>query len=291
MIKKIGVALAALALALAGLAAPAQASVNPAYYYAGGQDTPASAKVAFYADTLIADPAVDTGDRSLMEMTVQNSGVGYTPQYRQAIIGLGWLKNSGGVPTLFAERFRNNVFGGTFTGAGDGWVDYAPNCVDLGTPLNAVPVTWTSCTPGGITSTRNDVGTTKNFQWIYDSTAPAKWWGYYNSQAIGYYPVSIWSTGTAPTYTFADGKFFQLYGEVYDDDTTASPCTDMGTGIFPSDTSGPARGRWVNGKYSANTGDYFSSTWSVATNPSWYTAAPTGAGVTRHGYIGGSGSC
>jgi hypothetical protein len=278
MLKRFAVALAALLLPLAGLASPAQASVNPTRYYAGGQDTPAVAKTAFAGNMYIANPpTVDTNDQSLMEMTVQASGAGYSPQYRQAVLGIGWRKYNGNV-TLFAERFRNNVWGGSFVGSGDGWVDYSG--------VNAAPDLGTTLT----------TGVSKNFQWIYDSANSCNggpgWWGYYDLKAIGCYPLTVWSTGTAPTYTFNGGQFFQAYIEVYDDDTTVNPCTDGGTGVLA--TGSGTRGNFTGLKYAvsdwANMG-----TWNVVTNSSWYNTLPvnvaSNGGTGANAFVGGPGAC
>lgn len=251
---------------------------NPARYYAGGQNTPAASKVAFAGNMYIANPTtVDAGDQSLMEMTVQASGAGYSPQYGQAIIGIGWRKYAGTV-SLFAERFRNGVWGGVFDGSTDGWVDYAG--------AGAAPNLGSTLT----------TGVSKNFQWIYDSNNSCKgdpgWWGYYDGGAIGCYPLTIWSTGSAPTYTFSGGQFMQAYGEVYDDDTSASPCTDMGTGILA--TGSGTRANFTALKYAV--GDWANmGSWSVVTNSSWANTLPVNVasqgGTGANAFIGGPLAC
>jgi hypothetical protein len=247
---------------------------NPTRYYAGGQDTPAVSKTAFAGNMTVYDPpTVDTGDQSLMEMTVQASGAGYSPQYGQAIIGIGWRKYNGSL-TLFAERFRNGVWGGSFVGSGDGWVDYSGTGagLDLG-------------------STLSGTGAGKSFQWIYDSASGGRWWGYYDGKALGYYPLSIWSTGTSPTYTFNGLQFGQAYVEVYDDDTSVSPCTDAGNGVLA--TGSGSRANFTSLRYA--TGDYANmGSWPVVTNSSWYNTLPVN--VVSHGggadaYVGGPGAC
>jgi hypothetical protein len=276
MLKRFAVALAALLLPLAGLASPAQASVNPTYYYAGGQDTPAAAKTTFAGNMYIANPpTVDTNDQSLMEMVVQASGAGYSPQYRQGIVGAGWRKYNGSV-TLFAERFRNNAWGGSFVGSGDGWVDNGGNPVNLGSTLAT--------------------GVSKSFQWVYGgncSGGNAGWFLYYDTVWVGCYPVTIWSTGTSPTFTFSSGQFFQVYGEVYDDDTTVNPCTDMGTGILA--TGSGTRANVTALRYA--TGDWANmGTWNVVTNSSWYNTLPVNVasqgGTGANAFLGGpAGAC
>lgn len=251
---------------------------NPTRYYAGGQNTPAASKVAFAGNMYIANPpTVDTGDQSLMEMTVQASGAGYSPQYGQAIIGIGWRKYNGTV-SLFAERFRNGVWGGVFDGSTDGWVDYsgagaAPN---LGSTLTT--------------------GVSKNFQWIYDTNNSCNggpgWWGYFDGGPIGCYPLTIWSTGTSPTYTFSGGQFMQTYGEVYDDDTTVASCTDMGTGILA--TGSGTRANATALKYAV--GDWANmGSWTVVTNSSYANTLPVNVtsqgGTGANAFIGGPLAC
>lgn len=239
------------------------------YYYAGGAQSPAATKTAFAANMYQANPPqIDSGpDHSLMEMTVQ-AGTGST----QAILELGWVKQCSGCSVqLFASQWVNNVWGGSYVGSGDGWVDYAPNATNLG----AVVTT----------------GVSKNFQWIYDSTAPAKWWAYYDGTALGYYPLSLWSSAS-PSYNFTSGSFMQLFGEVADADGIGSPCTDMGTGILA--TGSGTRANATALKYAV--GDYANmGSWSAVTNASWYNTLPVNlssqGGTGANAFLGGPGSC
>jgi hypothetical protein len=241
-------------------------SVNPAYDYAGGQDTRTGGKTALAGNIAVCSPpTVDSGDHSLMEATVQAG-----TSNRQAILELGCVKQC---PTcsvqLFASRWVNNVWGGSYIGSGDGWVDYGPNATDLGA---IVP------------------SSSKNYQWIYDSPT-GRWWAYYDGQALGYYPPTLW-TGASPSFTFDKGTFFQVFGEVYDDDTTVGPCTDMGNGVLA--TGSGTRANVTAWKYAV--GDYVTmGTWGTITNSSWYNTLPVNVasqgGTGANAYIGGSGAC
>lgn len=254
-------------------------SVNPAYYYAGGQETPAATKTTLGFNVYVADPAVQAGDHSLAEFTVQAG-----TSYRQAIIEFGWVDDTShsGHPYLFASRWVNNAWGGSYVGVGDGWFDASGNCVNLGVDLTAVPVCGSS--PQTYT---NDVGGGRALSVQYDSgtacNGGAGWWYYYKGSGIGCYPTSIWSSAS-PSYSFAAGQFFQAFGEVYDDDTTVNPCTDMGTATHGSTKALPAA-YFGSGSYN---GAVTNMSWTVQTNASWYTIG----GVSgRTAYFGGPGAC
>lgn len=238
------------------------------YDYAGGFQTPAATKTAFAGNMYNANPpTIDSGDHSLIEMTVQ-AGTGNT----QAILEIGTVKQCSGCSVqLFASRWVNNTWGGSYVGSGDGWVDYAPNATNL----------------GAIVST----GVSKNFQWIYDSTAPAKWWGYYDGTAVGYYPLSLWSSAS-PSYNFTSGSFFQLFTEVADSDGIGSPCTDAGTGVLA--TGSGTRSNATALKYAVGDWANFGS-WTGVTNASWYNTLPVNlssqGGTGANAFLGGPGGC
>jgi hypothetical protein len=261
---------------------PSTLSVNPTYDYAGGQTTPAAGKTAFAGNISIYNPPQrDANDHTLMEYSVQGgtAGNGYT----DAIIEIGWAKDgvhASGDPFLFVSRWVHGVWAGSYTGSGDGWVDVTPavHTDDPGVSLLSV------------------VGTGKSFQWIYSSTvacgsSTGGWFAYYNGAGIGCYPLTIWSSAS-PSFNFNQVQFAQAFGEVYDDDTTTGPCTDMGTGVLA--TGAGTRANFTNLRYA--TGDYANmGSWGVVTNSSWYNTLGVNVvsqgGTGANAYIGGPGAC
>lgn len=229
MLKKI-VSLLAVAFALiAGsltVASPALATTcSPAcFYYAGGQATPghASGTTGVYAAFDIAKPTVSTanGDgHSLAEMSVESAD-------GNQIVEAGWtvdpILNGDSNPHLFVFRWINGIHQGyNLSGGFHACGPTNPSCT-------------TAPTVGVGQSVNGDVGTLKTFGIEYFSSV---WWVSYNSQWLGFYTGSDWSS---PTFTVVD--WTQVFGEVASThDLAASPssapCAQMGNGLQSSSTS------------------------------------------------------
>jgi hypothetical protein len=258
-------------------------SVNPQYWYAGGQqDISTAPQAAIAANAYVANPpTVDTNDHSLMEITAQT---GSSPAFREGVVEIGWVKGNpftDGLVHLFVGRWINGVFGGSYTGSGDGWIDATPK-VHTDDPGVSLPT-----------------GAGKNFQWIYGGSCSGGqpgWFGYYNGAGIGCYPGQLWS-GASPSVSFTASKFAQGFGEVYDDNTgspagSVPPCTDMGTGILA--TGSGTRGNFTGVKYTATTFANF-GTWNIITDSSKYNTLPVNVasqgGTGANSFVDGPGAC
>jgi hypothetical protein len=121
-------------------------------------------------------------------------------------------------------------------------------------------------------------GVAKEFTMVYDATTPAggAWWGKYNGNYIGYFPSSTWGSGVFTTSTKV-----QFFGELAH--STTVPCSDMGQGTFGSTAALPAT---YFGSVSYFSGPTVALT-DVVTNSAWYNV---GVASARTFYFGGPGS-
>lgn len=186
--------LSLLVAGIAGVAAPAQAKVKVtphgvpyetkartaslltgSYKYAGGSDTPSTTKTGTFANILVASPATDIGDHSLVELSAQGG-----TNNRALIVEVGWVKDKAfgdAAPHLFASRWVNNVWAGCYF-EGCGWVDATPSVTtdDLGKSLASVA---SAASPGNVKSF--------GLQWFNDA-----WWVSYDGSWIGYWNDDLW---------------------------------------------------------------------------------------------------
>lgn len=272
MLKKFLVALLATTLAGAGLVLAGSPAYAATYYYAGGQQEPAAGKTAISANIYVADPAVDSGDHSIMQLSVH--GGFSADNFTKAIVETGWTDFNNTGPKYFVSRWVNGTWGGSYTGSGDGWIDATPS---VHTDDPGVALTTGS----------------KNFQLIYAASGcngGAGWFTYLNGAGTGCYPLTLWSA--APTsYTFDSIKMAQAFAEV-NDSTGSVPCTDAGTGILA--TGSGTRANFTAVKYGVS--DYANfGTWNVVTNSSYYNTLPVNlssqGGTGANAFVGGPGAC
>lgn len=173
------------------------------YSYALGRQTVVANGIG--ANLYPSTPYLAPGDfHSLTEVTVQSAD-------SQQIIEAGWTKdpalNGGSTdPHLFVYWWKN---GAPQCYNGCGWVDYAPNTMDVGDSLIA------------------NYGTSTRFIIQYSA---GNWWVAVGGAWVGYYPDTLWSAATpsGPGVTFTQGGFFQAFGEVAS--SVVKSCTDMGNG-------------------------------------------------------------
>jgi hypothetical protein len=178
---------------------------GPYYFYGlARQSLTAGQSATTYGANLHQENAyLDTANdaHTLAEIAVQSHN-------GQQIVEIGITHDTavcagGTSPCLFTGSWKNGVFLGYNTG----FVDYAPEPIDVGDTL--------------------PTGTPKRFYFAYSS---AVWWAAYDSKWIGYFPGTIW-TNAPNSVTFDKGGLFQGFYEVA---TLASgdntPCTDMGNG-------------------------------------------------------------
>jgi hypothetical protein len=178
------------------LAGAALADDNPVNFFYAAASQSESADGA-YANLVIGKPYLADGDyHTLAEISVQSAD-------GQQIVEVGWnvdrTVNGDSDPHLFVYH----------------WVDRKESC------YNACGWQQYSSTikPGDTLP----VGYSKRFGIMHYNNA---WWVVYDTEWIGYFPDDLW-----------DGRYTrsglqQFFGEVAA--STTKPCTDMGTGVSPS---------------------------------------------------------
>jgi hypothetical protein len=147
------------------------------------------------------------------------------------------------------------------------WVNGVPTCYN---GCGFVPVANAGSVTAGMTlrpGNSTPQFTIQHFQ--------GNWWIAYNGVFFGYYPDSLW--GGAYTKV----GLAQWFGEVAAN--SATPCTDMGTGLFASSPSSSAAVaiNFIGGP-AANI------SLNTTTNPSLYSAALTNSNSV---HFGGPGAC
>lgn len=293
MIKRVSAFLASFALvaaALVGLgASPAQAAVT--YYYAGvRQDLPAAKEASatgLYANIAAYAPSTEAGvaNHSLGQLSVQNDGG------KWGVAEAGWYVDNGGtVPHLFVSQHVNNVWGGSYTGTGDGFIKCSTsttattfNC-GASMPVLSVGAALTSGSTYKIGIEHVPNGTSPGGWWVWASVGTgsacsgAQCW-------VGYYPDSLWSS--IPSPTFDRVRFAQAFGEV--SDAVAPNCSDMGNGTLATSTAGAAMGTLQYTGLPTTDVDFGTT---VITNAAQYNAVTLGtAGNIRNFRYGGPGAC
>lgn len=227
MLKRIGVALAALAVALLATATPAQASFNGSgFYYVGGSQTLSGTDTAggLGANFLIVKPFVPNVlyggyyDHSLAELAVHATTSGTAGNTIEAGVAVEPGVFGDFNPHLFACSWSAGVDHGCWTG-GTTWVDYGGNSLNIGADVSA------------------DIGSAKAIQIIYSAsgcgTRPTGWWIAYGGNWVGCYTDQTWGTA------FTSAKFYQAFGEYFYNGANNpgtgndKPCGDLGKGGTP----------------------------------------------------------
>lgn len=194
------------------------------YRYAGAHQ-------AFNADGAKANVEVptvgtlDSGDHSLVELSVERE----TGSGAIDAVEIGFQKGEVGCASqcLFVYSWENSI--GQGYNGGNSWTDIVDTCGAGGTNV--------------VAGQAETAGASISLGWLYGGS-PLGWYAYRSNCGIGYYPAAAW-TGT--TFTSATTTFNQAFGEVFDSDGSATPCTNMGNGTLAA-VGPPAAG--------ANVGSY-----------------------------------
>ena len=214
-------------------AANAAAAATVRYFYAGGyhREGPATTAAGARALMTIHRPTLASDEyHSLAELAITSAD-------QKQIVEVGWTvdRNLYGdsLPRLFVFH----------------WVDGMATC-------------YNAC--GFVQSGQAEPGMvfpTGAQQWpfaINHETNPGRWWITVGFSIVGYFPDSLWDGN------FTKPGYVQVFGEVAGNDPT--PCTDMGTGVFPTSTTGalinqvnllPLPGPAVNLTAQTSTPDYY----------------------------------
>lgn len=236
----------------------------PCFNYAlGTQSFTSGYPTTVQGNVYVANPYLQptSGNHSLMELAVTHHEAGGQAD----TIEIGWTKDpsvctaSTTNPCLFVFSWVNGVA----QGYGTGFVNY--------TGAGA-----STLHPGD--SLAAYIGTSRKFGWQLD-TSTSTIWAYDDIGWIGYYPLSLWTSGG---YSMTTWDLSQAFAEVADVNT-ATPCTDMGTGDLATTTVGAY---WTTLVY--NAGVTWNFAWSV--QPSGINSEYNAAAVsTRTGRLGGPG--
>jgi uncharacterized protein (TIGR03382 family) len=175
------------------------------YLYVGLRQTVGGHSAGAGATILQADPAVGVGDfHSLAEVAVESLGA-------QQIVELGWTIDAGVNGDLAPRVF---VFH---------WVDGQQTC------YNACG--WVQVSPSKRPGMRIVPGEAHRYE---IKQLGGDWWMFYDGEAMGYYPQSLWSG------SFKQAVLVQWFGEVAA--ATTSPCTQMGNGKLGADAAAASFG-------------------------------------------------
>lgn len=192
--------------------APTTLAATANYFYAIGSQTADSD--GFFVNASIARPTLDSADyHTLAEIAVQSAD-------GKQVVEVGWTVdkalNGDTDPHLFVFHWVNDE---STCYNGCGWVQYSKNVK-----------------PGDTLATG-----AKRFGVQYASGA---WWVSFDSEFIGYFPDSLWSSAGT---TFTKAGLVQVFGEVAS--TTTKPCSDMGNGALGTDKTAAAMGSgsYING--------------------------------------------
>lgn len=176
------------------------------WYNVGSQGFSGTLPEGAFANLTIAKPTLDAGDyHSLAEIaTIKTIGG------QRQIVEVGWnvdpVVNGDSNPHLFVYHWVN---GAPSCYNGCGFVDYAPNPINAGATLS--------------------LATSKKFGIQYFS---GNWWIAYDTDWVGYFPGSLWTSAGVSGYTNADNV--QLFGEVASS-SNVSTCSDMGNALHGTD--------------------------------------------------------
>lgn len=201
-----------------------------------------------YLSTPVQSPVVATADyHSLWELAVESAD-------GRQIIEVGWrvYRPQDQLPRLFIYH----------------WIDGQPTCYNSG--CGYVQSTSTTIKPG-MALTPSSTPVQFAIQYFQGN-----WWLGYNGTWFGYYPGSRWSG------TFTKAGLVQMFGEIAS--TRATPCSNMGNGIFGTSASAtPVTGV---GYYYATTAPGLSR--FIPDDATLYDSQVTSANSFRYG---GPGAC
>lgn len=263
-----------------GGAAPAMAAGPPWYYYAGAGQTITTTKLA--ANLTVHNSYAWTTDHSVTELAVIR-GTGTSFQ----AVEVGYIINrdlNGNPDThLFSYAWKNGVGLGYGTG---GFVRYCPNGSN---PCNLPQENDVLIAgPGGTAlSSRPFV---IEYATNYGVLA---WWVSYNGNYFGYWPATLWSSGTTNGGALVSGSRIDIFGEVYSWDD--HPCTDMAEGVQPTSSSGGFAGSaTINGTTTGVNLTVHTNNSDGVNNSAYYNAVMAVSGgttSTRSFWYGGDGDC
>lgn len=180
---------------------PGVAHAQDTFLYVGYHQLPGANSQGAGARMLQGDPALAIDDAHTL------AEIGLSSADSQQIVEIGWhvdvLVNGDAQPRLFVFH----------------WVNGQPTCYDA--------CGWVQV------STRNRPGmrvTPGEYADYRIQRQGGDWWLYYNGDALGYFPGSLWTDqGTA----YTEVGHAQWFGEI----AAAGPdsCTEMGNGVFGTD--------------------------------------------------------
>lgn len=194
------------------------------YRYAGGQQ--AGTWDGAKANTeVVSVGTLDSGDHSLIELSVQRDAAGSMVD----AVEIGFQKGEAGCGSqcLFIYSWENGV--GQGYNGGNGYTDINDACGAGGTNVLA--------------GQAETAGTSVSLGILYGGS-PVGWYFYRANCGFGYIAASNWA-GT--TFTSATSTFNQAFWEVYDNDGSAAPCSNMGNGGLASPMVGAVLGSYLLG--------------------------------------------
>ena len=199
--------------------------------------------------TTVSRPALATGDfHSLGEMAAESAD-------GKNIVEIGWTVDR----SLFGDS-EPHLF--VFH-----WVNGVPTCYN---GCGFVPVANFASVTAGMTLPAGNSTTQFAIQHVQ-----GKWWVSFSGILFGFFPDTLWGN------SFTKVGLTQWFGEVAAN--SATPCTDMGNGLFSSSpTSAAAVAIGFIGGPAANI------SLNTITNPSLYSATRTSSNSIR---FGGPGAC
>lgn len=186
------------------------------YNYVYGRQTLSTPATILQSNALMANPYLHDG-HTLQEIAAESAD-------SHQIVEVGWTRDKavcGATSTTtcaFTFAWKNNA---PLCYNGCGYLDIAANTFDVGMAFPAA-----------------DMGLNKQFAIRHYDAASGflpGWYVYYNGNAMGVWPDTIWTA--APAVTFTNYSFYQVFGEVASVPGASNPnpsCNDMGTGVAGS---------------------------------------------------------
>lgn len=198
-------------------------------------------------------PEIDPYDgwHSLAEIAVLD--------YSRNIVEVGWRRARGDVIRLF-------VFW---------WVNASPQCYDDACPG------WVQVNQGYYPGMPIDISgrSSRSYAIRYINN---KWWVYYKSIPMGYYPSTLWD----PPFTQADR--ISYFGEVASSDQQGNTTTDMGNGLWPSNRNAA---RIDDQRYWNGSRWIYANTNKWSSSPERYDYRATSSRSMRYGGPGCTSNC
>ena len=199
--------------------------------------------------------AYEIGGHSLVELSVEDAKGKQIVEVGH-IVGPTGAGDKGPQPTLFVFHWVDGK-AGCYNGCG--WVQVSKSVVPgMYEQVSSDPV------PVGYEYFKGD------------------WWVWYDGEAIGYFPGSLWAHAQTP---FRAVGFAQWFGEVASPNT--KPATQMGDGLF-GDQAGACKWSGLYYVDGTNTSTWASDLGYTVTDPSLYRIG--GKGIDNGFALGGPGS-